>query len=485
MNSKKGYVKREDRKKILLFTDDIRLPSGVGSIAREIVIHTAHRYNWVNVGAALKHPDQGKIINISEAVNNETGLEDSNVSVIPNNGYGDAGLLRRLLEMEKPDAIMIFTDPRYFEWLFDLEREIRSKIPIIYLNIWDNYPAPFYNKEYYESVDLLLSISKQTKNINEIVLGDKAEDKIIEYLPHGINEKMFYPIEESDENYNKFLNFKKKLFQNKELDFVVLFNSRNIRRKAVPDTILAYRYFCDKIGKEKAKKCALVLHTSPVDNNGTDLHVVKEALCDPEYVNVYFSAEKLSVQQMNLLYNVADANILLSSNEGWGLSLTEAMMCGRMIVPNVTGGMQDQCRFEDESGNWIDFSPTFPSNHRGTFKKCGKWAIPVFPSNTHIQGSPKTPYIWDDRCRPEDAADALVEVFNLTPEERKERGLAAREWVTSDESGMSVRRMSENFITHCDKVFKEFRPRTNFELIKVEELEPRYIEHELLNYSYE
>jgi len=485
MKNKKGYVKKEERKKILLFTDDIRLPSGVGGVARELVIHSAHHYNWVNVGAAIKHPEQGKIIDISKAVNQETGLEDSSVQVIPNNGYGDASLLRKLMETEKPDAIMIFTDPRYFEWLFDLEREIRSKIPIFYLNIWDNYPSPLYNKEFYESVDMLLAISKQTKNINEIVLGDKADDKVIEYLPHGINEKMFFPIEKDHEDYDKFLEFKSKLFEEKDIEFVVLFNSRNIRRKAVPDTILAYRYFCDMIGREKAKKCALVLHTSPVDNNGTDLHAVKEAFCDPEYVNVFFSAEKLSVPQMNLLYNVSDVNILLSSNEGWGLSLTEAMMCGKMIIPNVTGGMQDQCRFEDSEGKWINFSSTFPSNHRGTFKKCGEWAVPVFPSNLHVQGSPVTPYIWDDRCRPEDAAEALVKVFNLSPEERSTRGKKAREWVLSDESGMSVRRMSENFIEYCDRAFDEFSPRSNYEIIKVEELPSKYIQHELLNYSYE
>jgi hypothetical protein len=38
-----------------------------------------------------------------------------------------------------------------------------------------------------------LAISKQTKNINEIVLGDLAKDKIIEYVPHGINEEQFLP----------------------------------------------------------------------------------------------------------------------------------------------------------------------------------------------------------------------------------------------------------------------------------------------------
>jgi hypothetical protein len=37
---------------------------------------------------------------------------------------------------------MLITDPRYFIWLFAMENEIRKHIPITYLNIWDDYPAP-------------------------------------------------------------------------------------------------------------------------------------------------------------------------------------------------------------------------------------------------------------------------------------------------------------------------------------------------------
>ena len=84
---------------------------------------------------------------------------------------------------------------------------------------------------------------------------------------------------------------------------------------------------------------------------------------------------------MNLLYNSADGVILLSSAEGWGLSLTEALLTGTPFIANVTGGMQDQMRFVNEKGEWIDFNSDFPSNHRGTYKECGKWALPVFSTN--------------------------------------------------------------------------------------------------------
>jgi len=479
MKEKFRYVKREDRKKILLLCDDIRMHSGIATMAREIVIGTSQHFNWINLGAALNHPEAGKGIDISAEVNTFAGIDDAWVRVLPNNGYGDAMLIRSLIQQEKPDAIFIFTDPRYWTWLFEIEREIRNQIPIHYLNIWDDLPAPLYNKSYYESCDLLMAISKQTKNINEIVLGEVAKDKIIKYVPHGINDKHFFPIREGHENFGLLQEFRKKMFGEKEIDFVVVFNSRNIRRKSPGDVILSYKMFCDMIGEERSKRCALVMHTQAVDENGTDLYAVREAVCDDSYVNVFFSQDKLETPQMNLLYNIADVGMLITSNEGWGLSLTETMMAGKMIIANVTGGMQDQMRFEHD-GKWIDFTPDFPSNHRGTVKDCGDWAVPVFPSNISLVGSVPTPYIFDDRCAPEDVAKALCDVYDMSKEERDAKGLLAREWVTSDESGMSARQMCDNVIDAMNESFEKFTPRGRFEVHKITDRPKKRITHKLI-----
>ena len=482
MNKKEGYIKKADRKKILLLCDDIRMHSGIATMAREFVIGTAHRFKWLNLGAAINHPEKGKKLDLSSDINKAIGIEDSEIFVIPNNGYGDTQMIRNLLASDKPDAIMIFTDPRYWTWLFEIEREIRSKIPILWLNIWDDYPAPRYNEDFYNSVDTLMAISKQTHNINKLVLGDKADSKILKFVPHGIDNKTFFPIRTDHEKYNEFVNFKKELFQNKDYKFVVFFNSRNIHRKRPGDTILAYRHFCDMIGKESAKDCALVMHTAPSDANGTDLRAVKQALTDPEYVNIYFSNDKLTPGQMNLLYNVSDLTVLLSSNEGWGLSLTESMITGTMIAANVTGGMQDQMRFENDKGEWIDFDADFPSNHRGTYKKCGEWAMPIFPNNISLAGSPTTPYIFDDRCTPEDAAKAILSVYELGDEERNRRGEVGRKWALSDEAKFTGTAMSNSIGDIVDETFNNFKPRPSFEIHKIGTIEPKYVEHKLLNY---
>lgn len=478
MKEQFGYIPKAERKKILLLSDDIRVHSGVGTMSREIVIGTAHHFNWFNVGGTVKHPEAGKLMDLSQDVNKHAGIEDADVKLLPNNGYGDAQLVRQLLKQEKFDAILIFTDPRYWVWLFDIEREIRSQIPIFYLSIWDDYPSPLYNKAYYESCDVLMSISKQTKNIHEIVLGEKAKEKVISYVPHGINPKHFFPITKEDKDFENYEKVRNSIFEGKDIDFVVFWNSRNIRRKSPGDVILAYRHFCDSIGKDKAKKCALVMHTQPVDQNGTDLLAVKEALCDPEYVNVFFSSQKLDTQQMNYLYNIADVTALISSNEGWGLSLTESMMAGTPIIANVTGGMQDQMRFEKD-GKWLDFTPDFPSNHRGTVKEHGNWAKPVFPSNISLVGSVPTPYIFDDRCNPEDVAQAIKYWYDMDPEKRKQYGREGMEWVRSEESGMSSPQMCKNVIESMEEGFEKFEPRSKFDIFKVEDLPSKYVSHNL------
>ena len=307
------HLPKDKRKKILLICDDIRVHSGVATIAKEMVLHTAQHFNWTQIAGAIKHPDSGKRFDLSEDTNTQTGLTDSNVILYPTDGYGNPDLVRQLIKLEKPDAIFIITDPRYFEWLFQIENEIRRTIPIIYLNIWDDYPAPLYNKAFYESCDALLAISKQTRNINRIVLGDKAKDKIIKYIPHGLNTEMYHPIEDK-----KILDdLKENIFGENEKDFILFFNSRNIRRKQIPDTMLAFRYFLDGLSKEKADKCAFILHTEIVEEHGTDLEAVRELLFDEKYPNsIYFSTSKVGAKELNQLSNIADAQILLTSNEG-------------------------------------------------------------------------------------------------------------------------------------------------------------------------
>ncbi len=477
MNKSFKHLSKDKRKKILLLCDDIRVHSGVATVAQEIVMHTSHHFNWVQIAGAIKHPDIGKKIDLSQSISENTNTPDASVVLYPTNGYGTPDLLRQILKIEKPDAIMLITDPRYFTWVFNMEHEIRKNIPITYLNIWDDYPAPMYNKAYYEACDLLMGISKQTVNINKIILGNKAKNKVFKYVPHGLNPDIYKPINPEDKELKKF----KINFFNKDIpEFIVFFNSRNIRRKQIPDTMLAFRAFLDTLPKEKADKCKMVLHTEAVTDAGTDLYKVKEYFFDENYPNaIKFSHQKLSQQELNYLYNIADVQILLTSNEGWGLTITEAILAGTPIIANTTGGMQDQMRFTDENGKWFTPSPDVPSNHKSTYKKHGEWAFPVYPACRSIQGSPPTPYIFDDRCKWEDATERLVEVYNLPKEERKQLGLKGREWAISNEAGFTSKHQANRVMEAFDELFNTWKPREKYELINATEFKGNFLKHKI------
>lgn len=473
---KKGYIPKHERKKILLITDDIRVHSGVAQIGRETVLGTLHKYNWVQIAGAVKHPDKGKILDISKDLGGKKQIEDASVILYPSDGYGDPMLLREVIKRENPDALFLITDPRYFIWVFEMENEIRKQMPIVYLNIWDDYPAPAYNREYYESCDALFGISKQTVNINKLVLGEKADKKIIKYVPHGLDNTVFKPVGDDNE---EFVKFKKQVLGDKEYDFVLLFNSRNIRRKQIPDTLMAWKVFIDGLPKEKQDKCLLLLKTEGVSDHGTDLFAVIEYLF-PENPPVKIIHQGFDSQHMSYLYNVADGVILLTSNEGWGLSLTEALLTGKPIIANVTGGMQDQMRFVDDKGKWFIPDAEIPSNNTGRFKQHGEWAFPVYPTNRSLQGSPLTPYIWDDRCDFEDAAQQIRALYDLSPEERKAKGLKGCEWANGDEAGFTTSAMAQRIIDGIDKLFDEWEPRERFEFVKDTEIEPRVLPHKII-----
>jgi glycosyltransferase involved in cell wall biosynthesis len=462
-------VTNKKKRKILLLSDDLRLPSGIGTISREIVLNTVDEFDWVQLGAALEHPEHGKGIDISADVVKETGVQDASVKIIPWTGYGDRNILMALLNNEKPDAIMHFTDPRYWTWLYALEHEIKNtySIPIIYYSIWDDLPFPMWNAPYYASCDLIMGISKQSHNIHNEVLNqngfktinlDEADPTevvdsktiLTSFVPHGLNHKQFRPIDTSDEHYQKMYADIKTA---NDVDFLVMWNNRNIRRKQPGDVILAFKEFHSKLPKEKQDRVGLLMHTAISDANGTDLRAVWKAVA-PE-CKIIFSESKLATQALNAMYNVADVVINIASNEGWGLSSTEALLSGTPIINNVTGGLQDQCGFLDADGNWIRFSGEFTSNHAGKYKTHGKWAKPVFPSNRSLQGSPATPYIFDDRVDYREVADAIMYWYNMDSATRKECGEAGREFCLAN--GLTAEQMGQAMKRDIAKLF-EYKP---------------------------
>ena len=180
-----------------------------------------------------------------------------------------------------------------------------------------------------------------------------------------------------------------------------------------------------------------------------------------------FSEAKLSIQDLNAMYNVADVVVNIASNEGWGLSSTEAMLSGCPIINNVTGGLQDQCGFLDENNEWIRFNGEFPTNHMGKFKTHGDWAKPVFPSNRSLQGSVPTPYIFDDRCQPEDVAEAMHYWWDMDLFSRQALGGRGRQFCL--DNGLTAKQMADKIIEMTDLLISRPMTRPRYTFNKVEE----------------
>ena len=326
-----------------------------------------------------------------------------------------------------------------------------------------------------------MNISKQTVAIVDDVCTNKPRtDWDSTYLPHGVDEKNFHPISLFDKEYKEMEGMKKQLTDD-NVEFVVFYNNRNIRRKMPGDVILAFKTFCDMLPKEDADKCALLMHTQPIDDNGTDLPEVARVIAPG--CKVYFSDKKLEENQLNWLYNIADVTLNMASNEGFGLGTCESLMAGTPIIVNVTGGLQDQCGFKlkkyspEGSGFTEEFLTAedykeikslhddrkWANNPDLTW---GEWVKPVWPSNRSLVGSPQTPYIFDDRCRFDDVADKIKEWYDLDSDKRVECGLKGHEFVMSDDSMMSGKAMSDNFISHMDRAFEKWKPRKRYSIFK-------------------
>ena len=296
--------------------------------------------------------------------------------------------------------------------------------------------------------------------------AELSAEKVIKYVPHGINEKYFKPLDKKDP---KVVDMRRRLFDDNQPKYVLLYNNRNIRRKMTSDAILAFKLFCDKLSKEQASKVRFVLHTQPIDENGTDLPKFIEDVCPDIQDRIIFTNARFSSDEMNTLYNSCDVVINIASNEGWGLSSTEALLAGRVLINNVTGGLQDQCRFEDEKGNWIEFNETFATNHGGKYKTHGVWVKPVYPNSINLQGSIPTPYIFDDRCDIRDVAKAILYWYEAGEKERIDCGLAGREWAISDEAGFTAKHMCSRFSRSVDVVLENWVAPKRFNLYNTEE----------------
>ena len=461
---------KDKKKKILLLSDDLRMSSGIATVSKEIVMGTLDKFHWIQLGAAVNHPEKGKEIDLGNDVRKQTGIKDASLKIIPWTGYGDGNILRELIMRHQPDAILHFTDPRYWRWLYEIESEIRQNIPILFYHIWDDLPDPKYNRDYYESCDWLGCISRQTYGIVSRVgkLDSETikplEDWQVDYVPHGINSETYKTVEVPKDFYNKVVD-------GKEYKFILFWMNRNIKRKQPSDVIWAFKKFVDGLPEEDKDKVCLIMHTAPKDQNGTNLFEVADTIapdCD-----IKFSTERINQKELNYIYNIADCTINIAGNEGFGLVTAESIMAGTPIIVNVTGGLQDQCGFKKKStGKYLTAEDYKQIGSLHDYREWedkvthGDWVKPVWPRVQTMVGSLPTPYIIDDKVDVYEVADAIRYWYDKTPEQRKKAGLKGREEFLG-EMGLNHTNMCKTLVDGIETTFKNWKPKKKFNVYKI------------------
>jgi glycosyltransferase involved in cell wall biosynthesis len=211
------------------------------------------------------------------------------------------------------------------------------------------------------------------------------------------------------------------------------------------------------------------MHTQPVDENGTDLPAVVDAVAPG--CNIIFSDKRRPVEELNLLYNIADCTINIANNEGFGLATAESVVAGTPIIVNVTGGLQDQCGFKLD-GKYLTHEDYIKIGSLHKWRdwedkvQHGSWVTPVWSRAQALAGSVPTPYIWDDRVDIHDVVDAIEKVYNTPKEERKAAGLEGRTEFLG-EMGLSHTNMCQTLVDGIEAVFENWKPRERFEVFKI------------------
>jgi glycosyltransferase involved in cell wall biosynthesis len=388
-------------------------PSGVGSQTKYVIeaLLKTGRYEFICLGGAMKHNDYTP---------QKVEPWGDSFKIFPVDGYGNHEIIRSILQKERPDALWFMTDPRFYVWLWEIENEIRTNIPMIYYHVWDNFPPPQFNANYYNSNDVIACISKVTHEIVKTV----APEVESHYIPHAVNENYFHPAKTETEIKNVEL-LRSKITQGKTKKKIFFWNNRNARRKQSGTLIWWFKEWLDKVGHDKAM---LLMHTDPQDQHGQDLpHIIQRL--GLEQGQVLISSQKLPQEELAGLYRAVDYTINISDAEGFGLATLESLSCGTPIIVNMTGGLQEQIT---DGKNFFGF--------------------PIEPCSKTVIGSLQVPYIYEDRISQRDFEKAMTKALKNPVKKYKQMVSQGRRHVLK---AYNFEKFEKSWVELMDKVLSE------------------------------
>ena len=361
-----------------MLSDHPLSPSGVGTQTKYMIdaLLKTGRYQFVCLGGAVKHHDYTP---------QKVEPHGNDFVIYPVDGYGNHDIIRSVIQKEKPDALWFMTDPRFYGWLWEIEDEVRVNVPMIYYHVWDNFPAPHFNGQFYRSTDEVVCISKVTHEI----LKQTAPGVPSQYLPHAVNDNIFHKFKDT-ERTEKVKAMRNNIFQmsaDKQEKKIFFWNNRNARRKQSGTLIWWFKEWLDKVGHDKA---VLLMHTDAQDPHGQDLpHIIQHLGLDQG--QVMLSTNKVPPEDLAIMYNAADWTLNISDAEGFGLATLESLSCGTPIIVNMTGGLQEQVT---DGSKWFGYG--------------------IEPASKAVIGSLQVPYIYEDRISQADFEKYMTKAIKMS-----------------------------------------------------------------------
>jgi len=242
-----------------------------------------------------------------------------------------------------PDIVFLYNDIIVINRILNnfINKNIIKNFKLyIYLDLVYKYEKLELFKNINNYSDMIFVFSEcWKKNLIEIGISENK----IDVLYHGIDNKIFYPIEK-DIARNKF-NFNLD-------DFIVLNTNQNSYRKCIDITIDSFIKFLKN--KNMNPKIKLFLNTNlsnGIEQSGYDVLNLIKISCiknNIDYNSVinnhiyrYSTLVSMSDEILNYLYNACDIGINTCCGEGFGLCNLEHGSLGKPQIVSNVGGLTD------------------------------------------------------------------------------------------------------------------------------------------------
>ena len=241
-----------------------------------------------------------------------------------------------------PDIVFIYNDIIVISRILNnfLKYDIKKTFKLyIYLDLVYKY----------EKIDLINHVNKFAdmifvfsdcwkKNLIEIGVNENK----IDVLYHGIDNKIFYPVEK---------NIAREKFNFKNDDFIILNTNRNTYRKCIDKTIESFIKFVKIKNMNRNIKLFLNMNLDGLTQAGYDVINLIKVNCIKYQVDYdtiinnniykYNDNNAMSDEMINYLYNACDIGINTCGGEGFGLCNLEHGSLGKSQIISKVGALSD------------------------------------------------------------------------------------------------------------------------------------------------